>query len=285
MSVQVAGQLEALGFDEIEPGIVEDSTLNRRRLMALTTDEGAWAWERVVAEDGSSTGLIRAISPELRSIRREEVAERRAPILSDPKDPWSDYVHPDEYPLDIDLPYWVEMRLRKWREDEAAGIPESDRRRFPTRCVQLRTDNTRCWLWVNKPDESPRCSKHLGITSEAVERNPAYARMRVLEASTDAVDNLVYLMHYADGEAVRLKASTEILDRAGVSGKTDVDINLNVSQADPSEALAERLRDLAKRNAAAVTQEPDTLETPQLEQAPADEIIEVEIIEEEAESA
>lgn len=273
------GGLESLGFDEIEPGILDDTALNRKRLLALGSGVDSWTWERVLDEDGENTGLIRAISPQVRTERRESVALRRSAILTDPNDAWSDYVHPDRYPLDQDLPYWVEMRLRKWREDEAAGIPEEERRPFPTRCAQLRTDNTRCWLWVNKPFESPKCSRHRGITSEAVERNPAYARMRVLEASTDAVDNLVYLMHYADGEAVRLKASTEILDRAGVRGGVEVDINAEVTHVDPGTALQDRLTKLAKRHAEQITEEPEGPPPPALE---TPEVVEAEIIEETA---
>lgn len=277
MSEVVSGRLETLGLEEVEPGLVVDTHHARR---TLRMEDPPWEWDRIRDEDGELTGLIQPISPETRTRDRKGVQDRRRPIMVHPDDPWSEYVHPDEYPLDIDLPWWIEMRLRTWREEGREGVPESERRQFPVRCTTLRTDNTRCWNWAGHPTKVKICASHLSNTREAVTKTPAYARERVLELSLNAVDELEYLLHHADGEAVRLKASTEILDRAGVRGGTELDIKAEVVQADPSAELAGRLRDLAKRAIPDVTEEPDVPKIPQLEQAPADEVVEAELVEE-----
>jgi hypothetical protein len=278
MSVDVSGHLESLGFEEVEPGLIEDTHQNRR---ALQMQDPPWTYVRELDEEGVPCGLIRPISPEALTKTRRKVHDRRRPLLVDPDDPWSDYVHPDDYPLDVEMPWWVDMRLRTWREQAAAGVPESERRRFPIRCTQLRTDNTRCWNWVGHPDKLSVCKAHSDQTREAVLKTPAYARERVLELSVDAVDTLAHLMNFAVGEAVRLKASTEVLDRAGVRGGTEIDMNVTVGETDPAQALQDRLRTLAKRAEVIVTEEPDA-ERPAL---PAVEIVDAEIVDDEAETA
>jgi hypothetical protein len=277
VSSVVSGRLEEIGLEEIEPGIVEDSSENRR---TLANQDPRWTWERVRDEEGVPCGLLQPISPEALTLTRRSVHDRRRPLLTDSENPWSDYVHPDDYPLDVDMPWWVEMRLRTWREQATEGVPELERRPFPTRCTQLRTDNTRCWNWVGHPAKLTVCKSHTDLTREAVTKTPAYARERVLELSIDAVDTLAYLMNFADGEAVRLKASTEVLDRAGVRGGTEIDMNVSVAQADPGEQLQQKLDALKKRHEAVVIEEPE-LDRPAL--LPAEEPVDAEIVDEETE--
>lgn len=278
MSEVLSGRLEVMGLEEVEPGIILD-TIENRRLLKSQSGDGVWDWERVRDEENQLTGYLRPLSPESRQVARKAVYDIRRPLLSDPENPWSDYVHPDEYPLDVWMPWWVEMRLRGWREQTAEGVPESDRRRFPIRCTQLRTDNTRCWSWAGNPDKVPLCKSHVPQTREALAQTPAYARERILEASVNAVDNLIYLSDHAEGEAVRLKASTEILDRAGVRGGVEIDISGEITQADPAKALSDRLAKLATRHAPVVTQEDDDTAIPLAILAPNDEsIVDAELV-------
>jgi hypothetical protein len=54
------------------------------------------------------------------------------------------------------------------------------------------------------------------------------------------------LMESAVSEPVKLKASTEILDRAGVRGGMEIDVGLDVSDSrSPAQIIAERLSRLA----------------------------------------
>ena len=49
---------------------------------------------------------------------------------------------------------------------------------------------------------------------------------------------------------VQLKASTEVLDRVGVRGGTEIDVKVEDGSADPAEALQVRLEQLRERAAA-----------------------------------
>jgi hypothetical protein len=53
------------------------------------------------------------------------------------------------------------------------------------------------------------------------------------------------MMEFAESEPVRLKAATEILDRAGVRGGVEIDTNVNVDVRPAAEVIAERLDRLA----------------------------------------
>ena len=67
-----------------------------------------------------------------------------------------------------------------------------------------------------------------------------------MQAAPYAVDVLEDLMNSAVSEPVRLKASTEILDRAGVRGGIELDSNINVTDGRPAaEIISERLQRLA----------------------------------------
>jgi hypothetical protein len=55
------------------------------------------------------------------------------------------------------------------------------------------------------------------------------------------VDVLEELMETAVSEPVKLKAATEILDRAGVRGGMELNIDVKTTDRSPAEVLAERL--------------------------------------------
>lgn len=82
---------------------------------------------------------------------------------------------------------------------------------------------------------------------EDVER----ARRKLMQSAPYAVDVLEELMESADVEQVRLKASTEILDRAGVRGGMDIGLDVEVTDArSPAQIVAERLARLSEGAAA-----------------------------------
>jgi hypothetical protein len=243
MTVAQAGSLESLGFEEIEPGCVEDSYANRKRVRLL---DGDWQYEQVVDEDGVPNGLIRVYSPESVTARRESVYDRRKPILSDPEDMWSDYVGPDEYPLDAEVPFFIKERLARWKRQAREGIPESERDPFPIRCTTIRHDETRCWNWAANPQKVDRCKSHLGWVEQAQLKAAAYAKQRVVESTPLAVDRLAFLMENGETHAVQLKASTEILDRGGVRAGVEIDQRVEVELVDPSKEVQERLARLAE---------------------------------------
>jgi hypothetical protein len=53
-------------------------------------------------------------------------------------------------------------------------------------------------------------------------------------------------MEYAESEPVKLKAATEILDRAGIRGGVEIDSSINIDVRPAASVIAERLDRLAK---------------------------------------
>jgi hypothetical protein len=109
---------------------------------------------------------------------------------------------------------------------------------------------------------------------EDVER----ARRKLMQSAPYAVDILEELMENADVEQVRLKASTEILDRAGVRGGMDIGLDVELTDArSPAQIVAERLARLAE--GANALQERLARQNP-----PEEEPIEAEVVEEKEET-
>jgi hypothetical protein len=77
-----------------------------------------------------------------------------------------------------------------------------------------------------------------------------------MQAAPYAVDMLENLMENAESEPVKLKAATEILDRAGVRGGVEIDTTVNIDVRPAASVIAERLDRLhqgAIANAARLT--------------------------------
>jgi hypothetical protein len=253
-------RLESLGLEEVEPWVVEDTHPNRARVRevglafrpirpATLEEMQAMACPLLqVYDPGDPDELADAV---------HSLYERNKGVLVDPRDAWSDYVDPREAPLDQPLPYAVISRVRRYREWEAraaeraaAGEPPPKRRPdMPVRCTRVRNDGVRCWAWATEGD---LCKSH-GLRSYLAEDagyQAMLARRRVAEALVDAVDTVIDLSQNAASEPVRLKASTELLDRGGVHSATDVNVTHAVEQSDPAAVVRERLAALAKRAAA-----------------------------------
>jgi hypothetical protein len=116
------------------------------------------------------------------------------------------------------------------------------------------------------------CRVHLKVQrkpGEDIER----ARRKLIQAAPYAVDVLEELMENAESEPVRLKASTEILDRAGVRGGQDLNIEVEVTDARPASMIvAERLARLAE-GANALQARLAALESPDLVEDIEDAVI------------
>lgn len=263
----VTGELEALGFDEVEPGIVLDTPENRRRIYRL--EPPGWQYERVMDEDGMPSGYIRPLHPARLSERRGKPYEIYRDLLVDSEDPWSDYVGPDDFPMDAEAPHFILDRLRRWRLQDQEGIPQDERKPFPVRCEHVRADGTRCWLWAPKPQDVRVCGHHLKQAGRDQTRHALTAKIKLLEMTTDAVDNLEYLAYNAESEPVKLKATTEILDRAGVRAGVEIEISGEVEVRDPGAEVRARLEKIASRRL-------------ELEAAHEAEVVEGEVVEDDA---
>jgi hypothetical protein len=245
--------LTALGLQEHEKGVVEDTYENRQALRAAHMN-----WDPVYSQNGTPTGLIAARTQEQTKERRLLSLDQKKPLLSDPRDKNSDFLTGLDLMIDAEAcsmtPPWVLGATRNYLKEQENGGPASPRRApaaLPHRCRMTKSDGIRCMLWSSgRLKDDGLCRVHLRAVrkpGEDVER----ARKKLMQAAPYAVDTLEELMESAINEQVRLKASSEILDRAGVRGGTELDIGVELLGARPAvEIVAERLSRLAEGAAA-----------------------------------
>lgn len=256
----ILADLSALGIEEVDKGVCEDSFENRAILRRAHL-----IWEPVYSSTGGSTGLLKVRSAESTRERRIQSLAEKRPVLVNPSDNNSDYLTGldliAEEASDYLVPPWVIGATRKWLKEQEAGGPPTAKRQpvpLPHRCRQVKFDGIRCMLWGSgRPQDDGLCRVHLRTlkskTSDDIER----AREKLMQAAPYAVDKLEDLMENAESEPVRLKAATEILDRAGVRGGVEIDTNVNIDVRPAASIIAERLERLAMgaATAAALLQE------------------------------
>ena len=236
--------LEELGIIEIERGICEDTFDNRAILR-----RSMLKWSSVFDDQtGAATNLIIARSIEQDKERALISINNKKQLLSDPGNVNSDFLSGLDLLLDDDAikisPPWVVGATRNWLKEQEQGGPKSDKRAplgLPGRCRLTKTDGTRCQLWNSgRIKDDGLCRIHLGSTRRTA-NNVEIARQKISQASSYAVDVLEELMETAISEPVKLKAATEILDRAGVRGGMELNIDIKNTDRSPAEILAERL--------------------------------------------
>lgn len=246
--VSVLQDLSELGIEEVDRGICEDNYENRAILRRARLQ-----WEPVYSSTGSaSTGLIKVRTAEsTRERRLLSLAEKR-PILSVPTDNNSDYLTGldllAEEASDYLVPPWVVHATRLYLKEQEEGHTNPKRQPLaqPHRCRHIKADGIRCMLWGSgRPKDDGLCRVHLRSlkhkTSDDIER----AREKLMQAAPFAVDKLEELMEFAESEPVKLKAATEILDRAGVRGGVEIDTTVNVDVRPAAQIIAERLERLS----------------------------------------
>lgn len=241
--------LSDLGIQEVERGVCEDTYEHRRLLRKAKMN-----WVPVFAANGAPTGLIQARSPEQEKSRVVMSLSQRRPIMVDPDSPNSDYLTGldllAESASDYLVPPWVLGATKMWvAEQEAGGQPNPKKQptALPHRCRHIKDDGIRCLLWSSgRPKDDGLCRVHLRSTKKRPGDDVERAREKLVQAAPYAVDVLEDLMENASSEPVRLKASTEILDRAGVRGGVELDARVEVSDGRPAEQVVlERLQRLA----------------------------------------
>jgi hypothetical protein len=238
--------LTALGIEELERGVCEDTFENRGILR-----RSKLIWEPLHTNDGSR--LLKVRSAESTRERRIQSLSEKRPILVTPTDNNSDYLTGldllAEEATDYLVPPWVIHATRLYLKEQEEGGPKSAKRQplaQPHRCRHIKHDGIRCMLWGSgRPKDDGLCRVHLRSvkhkTSDDIER----AREKLMQAAPYAVDKLEELMETAESEPVKLKAATEILDRAGVRGGIEVDTSLNIDVRPAAQVIAERLDRLA----------------------------------------
>lgn len=240
--------LAALGLQEHERGVVEDTYENRQILRQAKLN-----WDAVYDQQGKPTGLISARSQEQNRERRILALNEKKPLLVDADDKNSEYLTGLDLLVDETAcritPPWVVNSTRAYLKEQENGGPSNPRRAplaLPHRCRTVKSDGIRCMLWSSgRIKDDGLCRIHLRSQrkpGEDVER----ARRKLMQSAPYAVDVLEELMETATSEPVRLKASSEILDRAGVRGGMDIGLDVEVTDSrTPAQIVQERLARLA----------------------------------------
>lgn len=246
--VNLRPQLSELGINEVERGICEDTYENRGILR-----RAKMGWDTVYSTNGVPTGLIMARSEAMATERRMLSLAEKKPIMVDPSSSNSDYLTGldllAESASDYLVPPWVVGATKMWiaEQDNPVASEKKKPTALPHRCRAIKDDGLRCMLWSSgRPKDDGLCRVHLRSLKKRPGEDIERARAKLTQAAPYAVDMLEDLMQNAVSEPVKLKASTEILDRAGVRGGVEVDSNISVTDARPAAIIiAERLQRLA----------------------------------------
>ena len=238
-----------IGIIEVERGICEDTFENRRIIR-----EAKLQYIPVYTKTGVPNGLIQVVSKDTAAMNRLTSLKQRTPILVDPKDFNSDYLTGldllAEEAGDVLAPPWVIGATKMWRREQDEPIATDKRlpTALPHRCNHIKTDGIRCMWWSSgRTKDNGLCRIHLAYVARKTIQSVETARARLIQAAPHAVETLEELMTTAVSEPVRLKAATEILDRAGVRGGVELDVSVTDQNARPAkDVIAERLDTIAK---------------------------------------
>lgn len=275
--VDLRPDLSVLGIEEAEKGVCEDNYQNRAILRRAKL-----AWDPVYSTNGIPTGLIRARSKESTMERRLLSLAEKRPIMVDSTSNNSDYLTGldllAEEAADYLVPPWVIHSTRLYLKEQNEGGPKSDKRKplaQPHRCRQVKDDGIRCMLWSSgRPKDDGLCRIHLRSTQHKTSDDIERARQKLVQAAPYAVDMLEDLMENAESEPVKLKAATEILDRAGIRGGVEIDTSVNIDVRPAAQVIAERLDRLAQ----GAIQSAAKLADAGLHVVPDEDIIDAEVI-------
>jgi hypothetical protein len=241
--------LSALGLEEVDKGVCEDTYENRQVLRRAKLN-----WDPVYSTNGIPTGLIKARSQQTTIERRLLSLAEKRPLLVNQDSNNSDYLTGldllAEEATDYLVPPWVIHATRLYIKEQEDGGPKSEKRQplaQPHRCRQIKDDGIRCMLWSSgRVKDDGLCRIHLRSTKHKTSDDIERARQKLVQAAPYAVDMLEDLMENAESEPVKLKAATEILDRAGVRGGIEIDSTVNLDVRPAASVIAERLDRLAQ---------------------------------------
>lgn len=130
----------------------------------------------------------------------------------------------------------------KWKPTAAEPVPV-------VRCTAIaRSTGAQCKRWSLRGTNV--CMRHGGQLPNVADHAAAVveaARLRLIGLSDEAIDIVHDLAVNSTADQVRLKAATELLDRAGVRGGVEVDFGGNVEVT--HETAADRARRLLEQTA------------------------------------
>jgi len=248
--VNLRPDLSLIGIVEVERGVCEDTFENRALLR-----KGKMGWDTVYSSNGVPTGLIQARSDAMAKERRLLSLAEKRPIMVDPESLNSDYLTGmdliAETATDYLVPPWVIGATRMWLKEQDEPIASEKRKptALPHRCRAVKDDGIRCMLWSSgRPKDDGLCRVHLRSVKKRPGEDIERARQKITQAAPYAVDILEDLMLNAISEPVKLKASTEILDRAGIRGGVEFDTKVSlVDDRSAAQIIQDRLARLSNQ--------------------------------------
>lgn len=246
--VDLRPDLSTIGILEHSRGVCEDTYENRSILRGAKM-----GWDTVYSTNGVPTGLIMARSSAMARERRMLSLAEKKPIMVDPDFSNSDYLTGldllAESASDYLVPPWVVGATKMWVKeiDEPVASEKKKPTSLPHRCRAVKDDGLRCMLWSSgRPKDDGLCRVHLRSMKKRPGEDIERARAKLTQAAPYAVDVLEDMMENAVSEPVKLKAATEILDRAGVRGGVEFDTTVKLVDDRPAaQIIADRLQRLA----------------------------------------
>jgi hypothetical protein len=147
------------------------------------------------------------------------------------------------------------------REIPAGWKPTASEPLPVARCRAIKSNGERCGRWgirgttlviENENGETITgglCPKHGGrlknVADHAAALNEA-ARLRLIGSADDMLDVMFDLAQNSGNDGVRQRAAADLLDRAGVKGAIEIDVQVTQA-ASPIDRVNERLASMARR--------------------------------------
>ena len=134
-------------------------------------------------------------------------------------------------------------------EPSKKWVPTVDRPMPSFQCTKIKKNGERCegHAAMGMLPTNAKCPAHGGKLPSVKEKNRArvdVVRMRIVESTEQAMDTIESLLLPGTADNIRLKAATEILDRAGIRGGVEIDVSGEVT-VDSAAMVRERLARLA----------------------------------------
>lgn len=177
-------------------------------------------------------------------------------------------------------PHGVYIPMKTRTERGIKGSPEEQGSNIPVnwkptlekpvpvvRCTTIKRDGKQCNRWSIRGITV--CAMHGGKRPNMRKQADAVveaARLKILGLTEEAVGVLDDLIKVGTNDAIRLKAAQDILDRAGIKGTIDVNVEVE-HKTSPAELVTQRLQKLAGAEIEPLAETADS----------ADEVIEAEI--------
>lgn len=228
------------GIREVAPGVVADGGVVRSRLLATLEkmDIRCWWYLRDdFIRDGKDIFKYFGVVEE--EVQAGSLDEEGVPLLTR---------YSRRRIGGHEILFWPKT-VKHERELEKAFVPSLETPVPLVRCTAYGPDGFRCTNMSIRG--ATVCIKHGGRMTSIRKHAKAVieaARTDIMGAVPTAVETLTNLaMSTTTTDSVRLKAAESILDRAGIKGGIEIDVNHGIQENSATERVMERLKQITNR--------------------------------------